>query len=427
MKLVKFQIRNILGIDSLEYAPGKITTISGQNASGKTSVLEAIKAALGGGHDGTLLKNGKDEGEVVLIFDNGETLRKTMNRDKSSVVFEDHEGKKIKQGASYIKEIVDSVGINPIQILTADSKTRIKLLLDSVPMEMPVDEIKLITGLDRSDHTAHPLKVIDAVRKDIYDERAFVNKRAGELTTMMEEMRKTIPFDPSNKKDWGARVGELRGIQEEILNAQVAIKGSINSRFSTVIKDAEQLAQKGIDDIKEILAKKLGALNEEHRKELDESEKKFTPRYEEVSGKIQEADLNSKNQTKISGAVEYVERTKKELKLVEEEALSQSEQIKSLDGLKAEMMQNLPIDNLEVKDGDIYINGVNFDTLNEASKISFCLMVAGLRKTKLPLVCVDGLEALDEEVFKKFVELAERTDMQFFVTRVSEDESLTLK
>ena len=141
MNLIKFQIRNILGIDNLEYEPGKITTISGQNASGKTSVLEAIKGALGGGHDGTLLKNGKEEGEVVLIFDNGETLRKKINRDKSSVVFEDQEGKKMKLGASYVKEIVDSVGINPIQILTADSKARIKLLLDSVPMDLPADEI----------------------------------------------------------------------------------------------------------------------------------------------------------------------------------------------------------------------------------------------------------------------------------------------
>jgi len=426
MRLIKFQIRNILGIDSLEYAPGKITTISGQNASGKTSVLEAIKSALGGGHDGTLLKNGTTEGEVVLIFDTGETLRKKMNRDKSSVVFEDQEGKKMKLGASYVKEIVDSVGINPIQILTADSKTRIKLLLDSVPMELPADEIKFITGLDRSGETAHPLKVIEAVRKDIYEERAFVNKKAVDLDVMVQEMNKTIPFDPSNKTDWAIQVGTLRTELEKV--SIILEKGNeeVSAIRLKLVNDAKESTQAKIDQLNKELSAYIEECTSAHTVSAGKVREEFEKVAEPLKAKITEADQNSKNQAKISGAVEYVERTKGEIEILKKEALSQGEQIKSLDGLKAEMMQNLPIDNLEVRDGDIYINGVNFDTLNEASKISFCLMVAGLRKTKLPLVCVDGLEALDEEVFKKFVELAEKTDMQFFVTRVSEDENLTL-
>ncbi len=125
MKVAKIQIRNILGIVSLECSPGKITEISGKNGVGKTSFLEAIKGVLGGGHDAKLLRNGATEGEVVLIFDNGERLRKTMTREKSKVKFEDSDGKELKLGASYIKEIVDPVGLNPIKILTADPRDRI--------------------------------------------------------------------------------------------------------------------------------------------------------------------------------------------------------------------------------------------------------------------------------------------------------------
>jgi len=66
MRVSKPEIKNLLGIEQLEIAPGSVTVISGKNASGKTSVLESIKAALGGGHDGTLLRKGAKEGEIFL-------------------------------------------------------------------------------------------------------------------------------------------------------------------------------------------------------------------------------------------------------------------------------------------------------------------------------------------------------------------------
>ena len=415
MKIAKIQISNILGIESLEYAPSKITEISGQNGVGKTSFLEAIKGVLGGGHDGKLLRNGETEGEVVLIFDNGEKLIKKMTRYKSDIRFEDSEGKKLKLGASYIKEIIDPVGLNPIMILTADPKDRIKMLLDSVPMKLPVEAIKFITGLDVSDDTRHPLKVIESKHKDIFEERAYLNAEVKKQQTMISEMRKTIPFKPDGK-DWGSEVGRLRTALEEkneANQAQIAVQAKKYSDDVLAAKDA--------------FHDRLNALREEDAKVLEDIAITNAPEMEELKIKIGVADQNSKNQAAIKGAEDFVEKHEKEKVVNEQSANAYTEQLKSLDALKGELLLTLPVEGLEVKDGDIYIKGVPFDTLNEAARIRFCLMIAGLRKTKLPLVCVDGLEALDESVFQKFVELAEKTDMQFFVTRVSEDESLTLR
>jgi len=425
MKIAKIRIQNILGIDRLEFEPGKITTISGQNASGKTSVLEAIKGALGGGHDGTLLKNGKDEGQVVLIFDNGETLTKKMNRDKSTLVMEGSDGKKMKLGASYLKEIIDSVGVNPIQILTADPKTRIKLLLDSVPMELPVDEIKLITGLDRSDMTGHPLRVIEDIKKDIFEERAYVNAAVKKGEAMVEEMNKTIPWQ-QDKKDWAVEVGSLRAEKEKLVKShdEDVIKAKVD--VANLLDNLETDANERIAEIKAALSVNMATVKEQHQEFLDRRRLEYDEKAFPLIEKITEADINSKHQDEISGAVKYVETHKEEIELQKKAALSQTGMLESLDTLKAELMENLPIENLEVREGDIYIGGVSFDTLNEAAKITFCLFVAGLRKSKLPLVCVDGLESLDESTFQQFKEQAEKTDMQFFVTRVSEDKNLTL-
>lgn len=425
MNIVKIQMKNILGIESLECEPGKITEISGQNAVGKTSVLEAIKGVLGGGHDGKLLRNGTTEGEVVLIFDNGEKLTKKMTRDKSTLKFEDSEGRKLKHGASYIKEIIDPVGLNPIKILTADPKDKIKMLLDSVPMELPVEAIKFITGLDVSGDDRHPLKVIESKYKDIFEERAYLNKRITEQDTMISEMRQTIPFKPDGK-DWASEVGSLRTTLEEKNKDKQSRIDDLATKYDTATCKIKEQAQKDIDKIQNDLASQLEKLRIQDKEISDRINVETSPELDELKLKIGEADQNSKNQAKIQGAEEYVEKHEKEKAVNEQGANAFSEQLKSLDALKGELLLNLPVEGLEVKDGNIYIKGVPFDTLNEAAKIRFCLMIAGLRKTKLPLVCVDGLEALDEGVFEIFKAEAEKTDMQFFVTRVSEEKDLTI-
>ncbi len=425
MKIAKVQISNILGIKRLEFKPGKITTITGQNGSGKTSILEAIKGVVGGGHDATLLRKGAEEGMVVLEFDNGETLIKKMNENKSKVILEDPNGREVSRAATYIKEIIDPIGLNPVQILTADSKKRVNMLLDSVPMELPVEEIKMITGLQTEEDGRHPLKIIDEKRKMIFDDRAAVNKEVEKLNTMIDEMNKTIPFKP-DENDWATEADKLRGELQKKKEENETQKAARTKLHNSDIAKAKEAAQKEIDEIREALQSRLDSLREQYGEAINEITSANGPDIEGLIEKLTQAENNAKIQTKISGAVEFVEKNRKEVELQEGQSKSFTEQLKSLDNLKAELLANLPVDGLEIKDGDILINGVPFDTLNEAAKIRFALKIAGLRKAKLPLVCVDGLEALDKSVFEAFKEEAEKTDMQFFVTRVSEDRELTV-
>lgn len=425
MKITKIRISNILGIESLEFKPGKITTISGQNGTGKTSVLEALKAALGGGHSATLLRNGASEGRIVLEFDNGEVLVKKVGREKSKATIQDSEGLEIKQGATYLKEIIDTVGINPVQILTADPKKRIKMLLDSVPMELPVEEIKFITGIDVSEDTRHPLKVIEDKRKDIFDDRAFINAEVKKMRTVVAEMRKTIPFKPDGT-DWASEVGRLRGELQGLDNSFKGIIDGTDTVFSDEIQALKKKAQHEIDAIKDRLAGELEHATSERANFIQESNQEYLESADPIKEKITEADQNSKNQASIKGAVDFVEKNLKEIALQEQGASAFTEQLKSLDVLKSELMQNLPVKDLEVIDGDIFIGGIPFDTLNEAARIRFVLMIAGLRKTKLPLVCVDGIEALDKFTQEVLIQEMEKTDSQYFIAEVSESKDLIL-
>ncbi|HSW40817.1 MAG TPA: hypothetical protein VLL97_15145, partial [Acidobacteriota bacterium] len=90
-----------------------------------------------------------------------------------------------------------------------------------------------------------------------------------------------------------------------------------------------------------------------------------------------------------------------------------------LEILKANLLETLPIQGLEIKDGDIHVGGIPFDRVNTAERVRLAIEVAKLRAGTLPLVCVDGLECLDPETFEAFKAEAMQSGLQFVVSRVT--------
>src|SRR4051794_15212105 len=95
MKIQHVKISNILGIKDLEFDPSTgFNEIVGKNGEGKTSVIESIKEAIKGGHDATLLRNGEEKGEIVLVLDDEHTsIRRRVSATGSSTDLL-HDGKK---------------------------------------------------------------------------------------------------------------------------------------------------------------------------------------------------------------------------------------------------------------------------------------------------------------------------------------------
>jgi len=106
MRITGIEIENILGIKELEFNPGQVTEISGKNGSGKTSILEAIKGALKGGHDATLLKAGETQGGVVLVLDNGFRINKTITSKGSELELTDENGEIQKTPQTVINKLI---------------------------------------------------------------------------------------------------------------------------------------------------------------------------------------------------------------------------------------------------------------------------------------------------------------------------------
>ena len=79
-------VENVGGIDATQiaFSPG-VTSLTGRNATNRTSLLQALMATLGSDH--VSLKGDADYGEVSLTLD-GETYTRTLDRRNGTGVFD---------------------------------------------------------------------------------------------------------------------------------------------------------------------------------------------------------------------------------------------------------------------------------------------------------------------------------------------------
>lgn len=101
--------------------------------------------------------------------------------------------------------------------------------------------------------------------------------------------------------------------------------------------------------------------------------------------------------------------------------------IEALDRMRESRTSSLPVQGLSIQDGEILLDGIPFPRLNRAKQIALAVEVAKLRTGETPLVCLDGLENLDQERFKLLTEALAEADLQAIITTVSEDTDLTVE
>lgn len=213
MKLTKLKIKNILGIDDIEFDAGKFTTITGANASGKSSIFKAIQNVFQGGHEANLVRKGEEKGEIVLVFDDGVTARKVVTEEKSVLAVSGH-----KNGKTYLDSISDITAINPISFLAGSESERLKILLESMTIELPESRLLELLNGERMPY-GEPLEVLEKIRKNLYDKRTGENRMVAGTKANIIGLEATLP-PRSEVKDFEAELGKVEGeLDEQTLTA----------------------------------------------------------------------------------------------------------------------------------------------------------------------------------------------------------------
>lgn len=460
MKVHSIAIRNILGIESLEVKPGSVTLIEGANATGKTSVLDALRSAFDGSHDATLLRQGAEEGEIVLVLDDGTEVKKTVSPGSSAVSVKHPTFGKISKPATYLKKLSDALSLNPIEFLTAPAKERVDLLLKAVPMSVTADQLSFVpvAALNGISLDGHALEVIGKIARSIYDLRTGVNRACKEKQATAKQMAETLPAEPPNgnwKQELDNTLAESSALQRatsaqvgEIKSVFVKARDVWEGRFNQHKGEVETETRNRIDQLRAEFEREVEKVKADGAIEIESSRQKthdlvqqaqdsrdsdlkaleaeFRPKEAALKERIGHARAMVEQHTKAESTREFIAQLGSDAAQLDAEATKLTHSLGQLEILKSSLLEKLPIEGLEVRDGDIYIGGLPFDRVNESRKIRLAIEIAKLRAGSLGLVAVDGLERLDSAAFKAFAKQAAKSGLQFVIAKVTDAPSLSV-
>lgn len=394
LRVSHVKISNILGVEELEFDPGKaVTLISGSNGSGKTSVLEALRAALAGGHDAKLLRNGEKKAEVVLVLSDGVKIEKKISEGRSGVTVTHPKTGAMSAPQTILNELTDHLAANPISFLTASAKDRVKTFLELVDPTPDPEKLSAITDLcsDQFSPANDAFGTLERAAKDLSAQRRNINREVKEKRASVRQIRDSLPegAPPEDTEK------ELANIEEEMKEA--------NNRLTRTIESIRAEADKKIEDAKELHQKKIAGLQDRNRELVAFS--------------------------KAASAAELAESMEASLKALEQDAETFTEALENVQSLSKELCSELPIAGAEILDGELFIDGVAFDTLNESRRVQVAVELSELHAANksLPLICVDGLERLDSDSMTLFLEAAKKSDCQMIMTRVTDIPGLSVE
>lgn len=417
----KITISNIIGIKGIEVdVGGKSLVVSGGNAAGKTSFVEAIRnLAKGGGSMAQIIRQGERVGQTVIEFEDGIRVEKTGTPDTAQIVVSDDTGTLSKPSAR-VKKFFNEMS-NPVKFLLDNGKDRIKTLLDALGLVADHDKIREISGINPESNDA--LTAIEAARKMLFDNRTGSNRLQKEAGVRINTVQAEINAATAQLEDTDTEAASqaIVAIEQSLDEAIATIKNENASSVSTLEKRVKSKEEE-IANAERLLAKykaELKAKKDSLQGLIDtatlEAKRELEPHQQVISkAESQKLAITLIDQKRVQLQQEQAAQSS-----AAEESQDYTDKILALDNYKAELLANSGLDGISIGDNDICVNGFPWATLNDAERIRTAAKVAMLNPGECPLVILDKCEMLEPSNFQLLLDEIEGAGFQAIVTRVT--------
>lgn len=443
-------------------AGGNLAKLARVDASGQAVEPEVVLVIEG---EGT---------EAYRVERRGDKIR-VRQRVGDTAAFED-----VGKPQTWLRSLYDPQGANPVTFLTAPDKDRALLLLEALPLKFDRGALLAAMGLTPADELPpipeglHPLEECEWIRKAVFGKRTGVNRDEKSAAQAADQLRRNspavLPEDHAQAiADLEARTSALAqqlGTAEEaaaaaqrealaaaqathdqdeqgitaafketarekrstfaaweahvraVLEQQIAAEKAKVEQEVTTLREADELRLAQLDADLQAAHQKAAAARSTAESGLAALRTALTTNREQLAALREQARQGEKARALAEQAKEFdaqAERLK-----AESDRLTAA--IESLDVFRRRMAEDLPIPGLTIEDRTIRVNGVPFDQLNTGQKVEIAVKVATLRAkgSRLPVVFVDGAEALDTEHFETLVARLAEEKVQAFVARVED-------
>jgi len=440
MKILRLSIKNFMGIRAAEFSPdGHSIEVTGGNAIGKTSILNAVKA-LFSGIDESQIHVDTERAEVFAELEEVSIEQKLSACGRLATTVKTSDGVKLSKPATYLKEIANALAFNPVAFFFLPKAEKRAALLRAMPIRIDrnemlhiADEIMGDTAVEfsvfvqthpeasRVDYTDHGLLVLDRLFRIAYEARHAIGVELKEKRAILETAEASLPPAEFNADEFRALDAEIReadGLDLDIATLDGAIEAAaieveqVGEEIERLKKKQDAIAEsmvKGVDRLDELKKRRealdVMAKRSKHAVMLD-ARAVSKAREDSLAklSKVRDSEVSlAKKRATFQAFVEFFEKDFRSVVLAS---------------------AKLPVENLTITETEILVGGVAVESLSGGEQMRFALSLAegAIPTNGARVMCIDGAERLDPDQFAILRERFSRGDLQAFITRVTSGE-----
>ena len=403
MKIISLKAENVKRLKAVEIVPdGNTVIVSGRNGQGKTSVLDSIWLALGGGNAAKEsqttqpIRDGAKRANVVLNLGDIKVTRSWTAAGGMTLKVEGKDGSVYRSPQALLDGMTGKLSFDPLAFSRMAPEEQRKTLIGLVDLGFDPDEMER--------------KI-----KAVYDERTAVNRDLKALESRISGLEVIDPNLPTKEVS-------LTELLEEAKEAAQHISDNERMRSDLASRRAKA----------ETMQRELKAL----REELERKEKIFQETVESgrnlaaIVEHLVDPDLEAIN-AKIGGIEEVNQKVREANQaralVSESEALRRAadEKTAALEGMREQKSNALaaakfPIDGLGFDEAGVTFRGVPFAQCSSAERMKVSLSIAAALNPTIRVIRVNDGSLLDSESMAEVERMAVERDMQVWIERVDE-------
>lgn len=380
--IVQLQVENFKRIRAVSIEPDDsgAVVISGRNAQGKSSVLDAIWAALGG-RDGNKsvkpIRDGADQARVTLNLGDMIVTRIWRN-GTTSVKVQSADGAEYKSPQSLLDILFGRMSFDPLAFTRLSARDQKEMLLKQVTLDVDIDEL-------------------DRERVAKFDERTEVGRR-----------KKSLGEPPAFDIAMDIEETSARDVLSELENAiehnqEIRNAGERTARLERRVRELTEELNAAKDQLGDV--EKLAA-----RPTIDETELRAKLRtLEDSNAKIR--DNNAARELNSAHAI------------LANEYAHLSEEIEAIDAQKADALARaeFPVGGLGFDADGVTFAGIPFSQASAAEQIRVSMAMAMASNPKLRVIRIMDGSLLDADGMQVITDAAREHGFQVWIERVGDD------
>lgn len=407
MRILKLTAENFMKLTAVEISPtGNVVQITGKNAAGKSSVLDAIEATLCGGRNlpKKPIRDGEESATVITEIGTDVPLYKVTRRffgatSRLTVETVGDARAKVSSPQAFLDGIVGNLSFDPLAFSKLPPAEQRATVMEFLGLNLEEFDTKILTLKNR--------------RSDVRKDKERRQHDADAITS-------TVGLPPAEVSS-ETLLEKLAKINKHNLKCK-----DVAGRNAT---DNVRLAQTN----KEILAAEKAIQDWTTRLTGLETQKVELERNLSINKEVPMQDA-----APVEAEIKALDETNKAIRLNEEKRLALVDvqkhintysdlgaEIKIVENNKAKKMAEsvMPVKGLAIRSDGLSFNNIPLEQVNDAKKLEVCVAVSMVMNPKLKVLRINGND-LDNESLLAIGRLADNQGYQIWVEKVSDDSTV---